>query len=278
MEKVGIDPATTWFPQTDEATTVASIVKWIGDTTFGTETVQHLLPTLGVDGSLGLAGQDSPAKGKIWAKTGTKGGGDLATGRLLMFDQALAGYMQGADGHMYRFGLFLSHASYDSPQDQVKALANRLMPPLRSNRPSREGTVAHMGHARRRPWLVIVLSALLVLLAGGTSDSGGSGATGTTVAVGDRLTPQIGRLPADVLEIMSRCSNYDTAHWSALVVNMDTGEETLSLWPDDLMVMGSNMKLYTIGTALDVLGPDDQITTPVTRSATTSSSWPRATR
>ena len=41
-----------------------------------------------------------------------------------MFDQALAGYMQGADGHMYRFGLFLSHASYDSPQDQVKALAN----------------------------------------------------------------------------------------------------------------------------------------------------------
>ena len=66
MEKVGIDPATTWFPQTDEATTAALIVKWIGwiDDTFGTETVQHLLPTLGVDGSLGLAGQDSPAKGR----------------------------------------------------------------------------------------------------------------------------------------------------------------------------------------------------------------------
>ena len=126
MKSAGIDPTTTWFPRTDEATTAASIVKWIGwmSDTFGTENVEQLLPTLGVDGSLGLAGTDSPAKGKIWAKTGTKGGGDLATGRLLMFDQALAGYMQGADGRVYRFGLFLSHASYQSPKDQVKALTN----------------------------------------------------------------------------------------------------------------------------------------------------------
>ena len=120
-----------------------------------------------------------------------------------------------------------------------------------------------MGHADRRPWLGIALTALLVLLAACTSDSGGgSGASGTTVPTGARLTPQIGALPPDVLEIMTRDDD-DAAHWSARVVNMDTGEDVLSLWADDLMVMGSNMKLYTMGTALDVLGPDDQITTPV---------------
>ncbi len=46
---------------------------------------------------------------------------------------------------------------------------------------------------------------------------------------------------------------------------MKTGEDVLSLGADDLMVMGSNMKLYTIGTALDVLGANEQITTPVHR-------------
>ena len=46
---------------------------------------------------------------------------------------------------------------------------------------------------------------------------------------------------------------------------MKTGEDVLSLGADDLMVMGSNMKLYTIGTALDVLGANERITTPVHR-------------
>ena len=120
-----------------------------------------------------------------------------------------------------------------------------------------------MGHARRRPWLVIALSALLVLLAVCTSDSGGgSGATGTTVAVGDRLTPQIGQLPRDALEIMSRAALRHGALVGARGEHGHRRGRAVAV-ADDLMVMGSNMKLYTIGTALDVLGPDDQITTPV---------------
>ena len=114
-----------------------------------------------------------------------------------------------------------------------------------------------MGRDRVAPRLFVVLAVLLTVAASCTSDSGGGSG-------GDRLTPQIGTLPPGALKIMTR-DNYSAAHWTARVVNMKTGEDVLSLGADDLMVMGSNMKLYTIGTALDVLGANEQITTPVHR-------------
>lgn len=105
-----------------------------------------------------------------------------------------------------------------------------------------------------RPFLAVVLVAVALALAA-CSDSG-AGATK------DGLDAQTGTLPPDAVEIMSG-ENYSAALWSARIVNLDTGDEELSLNADELMIMGSNMKLYTIGTALDVLGADDQITTPV---------------
>ena len=117
--------------------------------------------------------------------------------------------------------------------------------------------------------LVAVLAALALLVVA-CSDDGGGGEedpSATTAAAGPsaggpRLTPQVGSLPPDALEVMTK-ENYQAATWTARVVDVETGQEVLSLWPDDIMIMGSNMKLYTIGTALDVLGADDTITTPV---------------
>lgn len=124
------------------------------------------------------------------------------------------------------------------------------------------------GHGTRRG--IVAATLTLALLAAACSDDGGGDAStdpttagaDTPSATGDRLIPEVGALPPDALEIMTG-EPYANATWSARVVNLDSGDEALSLLPDELMIMGSNMKLYTIGTALDVLGADDQITTPV---------------
>ena len=85
---------------------------------------------------------------------------------------------------------------------------------------------------------------------------------GTDAPAGDRLGAQIGELPDAAVEIMTGDA-YQSARWSVLVRELDGGEPVLSLWAEDNMTMGSNMKLYTVGTALDVLGPDRTLTTPV---------------
>ncbi len=123
---------------------------------------------------------------------------------------------------------------------------------------------------RRHSWLpksFVMCTAALLLVASCSSHSTGSAngsGTGSSDAAGNRLTPQTGTLPPAALKIMDSAP-YAAAHWSARVVNMKTGKDVLSLWADDLMTMGSNMKLYTMGTALGVLGPNMRITTPVHR-------------
>jgi D-alanyl-D-alanine carboxypeptidase/D-alanyl-D-alanine-endopeptidase (penicillin-binding protein 4) len=56
------------------------------------------LPILGVDGSLANVATDSPAKGKVFAKTGTLAAGDSLNGRVVLQAKALAGFFQQADG------------------------------------------------------------------------------------------------------------------------------------------------------------------------------------
>ena len=59
-----------------------------------------------------MTGADSPARGKIAAKTGTSAAGDPATGRILFNVQSLAGYLTTDDGRRVVFGLSMSGGTY----------------------------------------------------------------------------------------------------------------------------------------------------------------------
>jgi len=69
------------------------------------ETYRDCLPVLGVDGSLAKVLTDSPAKGKVQAKTGTHLGGDTMNNRAVAFARALAGYMTTASGRELVFDI-----------------------------------------------------------------------------------------------------------------------------------------------------------------------------
>ncbi len=57
-------------------------------------TFRRSLPLLGVDGSLAGIATRSPARGEVFAKTGTATGGDSLNQRLVLEAKALAGYVQ----------------------------------------------------------------------------------------------------------------------------------------------------------------------------------------
>ena len=93
----GADPASTTPKQMTDWMTWAAEQPW-GDSFVAGQ------PVLGESGTLGLTGADSPARGKIAAKTGTSAAGDPATGRTLFNVQALAGYLTADDGRRVVFG------------------------------------------------------------------------------------------------------------------------------------------------------------------------------
>jgi D-alanyl-D-alanine carboxypeptidase/D-alanyl-D-alanine-endopeptidase (penicillin-binding protein 4) len=67
------------------------------------------LPVLGVDGTLAdVVPADSPAKGKVWAKTGTLNWQDVLNDRPLLRSKALAGTMTTAGGRMLYLALFVN--------------------------------------------------------------------------------------------------------------------------------------------------------------------------
>jgi D-alanyl-D-alanine carboxypeptidase/D-alanyl-D-alanine-endopeptidase (penicillin-binding protein 4) len=67
------------------------------------------LPVLGVDGTLADAvAKESPARGKILAKTGTYGDSDLLNDRLLLRAKSLAGIMTTKSGRSLVFAIFVN--------------------------------------------------------------------------------------------------------------------------------------------------------------------------
>jgi len=67
------------------------------------------LPVLGIDGTLATAvGADSPARGKVRAKTGTLSYGDVLNGRSILRSKALAGTMVTAKGKPLVFAMFIN--------------------------------------------------------------------------------------------------------------------------------------------------------------------------
>jgi D-alanyl-D-alanine carboxypeptidase/D-alanyl-D-alanine-endopeptidase (penicillin-binding protein 4) len=63
----------------------------------------NALPILGVDGSLADFGKTSHVVGKVHAKTGTGVSYNLATAKLFLTTQTLAGYIEGKNGHLIEF-------------------------------------------------------------------------------------------------------------------------------------------------------------------------------
>ena len=79
------------------------------------------LPVLGVDGTLvDVVDADSPARGKVLAKTGTFGDGDLLNGRLLERAKSLAGVMTTANGRALTLAVFVNDVPLPPGGDPIR--------------------------------------------------------------------------------------------------------------------------------------------------------------
>lgn len=79
------------------------------------------LPILGVDGTLFEAvGPDSPARGKVHAKTGTYWIHNTLLDRKLLTSKALAGYVTTRSGRELVFALFVNYVHLERPDDRRK--------------------------------------------------------------------------------------------------------------------------------------------------------------
>lgn len=56
---------------------------------------------------------------------------------------------------------------------------------------------------------------------------------------------------------------YESARWLYYVADVNSGEVLLANRPDEMVFTASTAKLFTVATALDVLGPNYRVTTPV---------------
>ncbi len=80
------------------------------------------LPLLGVDGTLSThASADSPARGKVQAKTGTLFWTNSMNGRELMTSKALAGYMSTSGGRRLAFALFVNNVHINTSEEANQA-------------------------------------------------------------------------------------------------------------------------------------------------------------
>jgi D-alanyl-D-alanine carboxypeptidase/D-alanyl-D-alanine-endopeptidase (penicillin-binding protein 4) len=90
--------------------------------------IQAGLPVLGVDGTLfDVLPADSPAKGKVLAKTGTYWAKDLMNNRSLVTSKALAGTMTTAKGRTLIVALFVNRVPLPkgvTPNREAKVLAH----------------------------------------------------------------------------------------------------------------------------------------------------------
>jgi D-alanyl-D-alanine carboxypeptidase/D-alanyl-D-alanine-endopeptidase (penicillin-binding protein 4) len=100
----GGDPA-------DRATPVAVtqlLTYWTTQPDF--DAFRRTLPILGVDGTLAGVAADTPAKGKVFAKTGTAGAGDPFNQEILVQAKALSGYISKPGGGFLVFDLVVNNA------------------------------------------------------------------------------------------------------------------------------------------------------------------------
>ena len=83
------------------------------------KTFRLMLPELGVNGSLGYDCKDCPARGKVFAKTGTVALPDFVNGRLIQAE-SLGGYLQTEPGRFHVFYLVVNGATAQNIDDALK--------------------------------------------------------------------------------------------------------------------------------------------------------------
>lgn len=85
------------------------------------DVLRSAMPTLGVDGTLfDVVGADSPARGKVWAKTGTYVDTDLLNDRMFLRSKSLAGVMTTRSGRHLMFAFFLNDVPLPSGITSVR--------------------------------------------------------------------------------------------------------------------------------------------------------------
>lgn len=84
------------------------------------------LPVLGVDGTLFNIQKGTPGAGKVHAKTGTNGTGDMLNARFFLTGKGLAGYMTTRSGRHLAFCLYLNNYS-DRPSDDVMLATGQVL-------------------------------------------------------------------------------------------------------------------------------------------------------
>jgi len=81
------------------------------------ELFQNALPILGVDGSLATSGTDFPAKGHVFAKTGTSILPGEEEGTFVVKAQNFAGYIETKSGRTVAYALMVNDAGAVDPTD-----------------------------------------------------------------------------------------------------------------------------------------------------------------
>jgi D-alanyl-D-alanine carboxypeptidase/D-alanyl-D-alanine-endopeptidase (penicillin-binding protein 4) len=85
------------------------------------------LPVLGVDGTLAqVVPSDSPAQGKVAAKTGTLLWGNAGNGRFILTSKALAGYATSASGRKLAFAMFVNNVPIARSEEGAKMAGEKL--------------------------------------------------------------------------------------------------------------------------------------------------------
>jgi serine-type D-Ala-D-Ala carboxypeptidase/endopeptidase (penicillin-binding protein 4) len=79
------------------------------------------LPNLGVDGTLfNAVGPESPARGKVFAKTGTIGAPNLLDDTSLLVSKALAGYITAASGRKFVVAMFVNQTPVKANSESAR--------------------------------------------------------------------------------------------------------------------------------------------------------------
>jgi D-alanyl-D-alanine carboxypeptidase len=89
-------------------------------------TFRGALPVLGRDGTLWNSGRESPAAGRLRAKTGTHVMGDLLNERYVVDGKGLAGYLETDDRGRLAIAIFANHVPAGGDMKGVIALGDAL--------------------------------------------------------------------------------------------------------------------------------------------------------